>query len=66
MLSVRTRLDAVLLGVGGGTGIPLSSDRRTDASGTHSENFAAPTTPEFRAALTLRYVFSPSTSDVKR
>ncbi|HEX4336753.1 MAG TPA: hypothetical protein VH062_12625 [Polyangiaceae bacterium] len=61
MLSVRTRLDHYVLGLGGGTGIPLSSETRVDATGAKtSDSFASVTTPSYRFALTVRYVLPTS------
>ncbi len=63
MLSVRTRFDAFSLGLGGGTAIPLSSETRVAPGGTQTkETFAPVTTPEFRFALTLRYVLPGESS----
>jgi hypothetical protein len=56
MLSARTHLSAFRLGLGFGTGIPLSSDKRVAPSGTSSsESYAAVTSPSFRFAFTFRY-----------
>jgi hypothetical protein len=56
MLSAQARLHALRLGLGFGTAIPLSSDRRVTPSGVaSSESYAAVTSPSFRFALTLRY-----------
>lgn len=56
MFSARTRLHAFRVGIGFGTAIPLSSDKRVAPSGTESrETYAAVTSPSFRFALTLRY-----------
>ena len=61
MLSVRTRLESVELGLGGGTGIPFSSEARVAPSGTQTKDTFAPvTTPEFRFAFTFRYLFPGS------
>jgi len=63
MFSVRTRVKELHLGIGFGTAIPLSSDKRAAPSGTVStENYAAVTSPTFRFAFTLRYAF-PSASN---
>jgi hypothetical protein len=46
-----------MFGIGGGTAIPLSSETRTDPTGSHSsERFAGVTTPRFRFFLSARYV----------
>jgi hypothetical protein len=51
-----TRLSDVLLGVGGGTALPLSSETRTEPTGAESaEVFAGVTTPRFRLFLSARY-----------
>jgi hypothetical protein len=56
MFSARTRLHAFGVGIGFGTAIPLSSDKRVAPSGAGSnETYAAVTSPSFRFALTLRY-----------
>jgi hypothetical protein len=59
LASVRSQLVADVpftLQLGGGTGIPLSSSRRTTASGEEqSDNFASPTTPALRFVLVARY-----------
>jgi hypothetical protein len=51
-----------MLGLGGGSAIPLSSETRTDPTGSESsERFAGVTTPRFRFLLSVRYV--PSAKD---
>ncbi|HVW29008.1 MAG TPA: hypothetical protein VHC69_26770 [Polyangiaceae bacterium] len=56
MFSVRSHLDAFLFGIGFGTAIPLSSEKRIAPSGTDSnESYAAVTSPAYRFAFTLRY-----------
>lgn len=57
LASVRSSpLPELALQLGGGTGIPLSSDRESLPSGTsRSESFSAVPTPQFRLALSVRY-----------
>jgi OOP family OmpA-OmpF porin len=43
------------LGLGAGTGIPLSSETRATANGPNTQHFLGLTTPEFRSALVLSY-----------
>lgn len=57
MLSARTHLASFSIGLGGGTAIPLSSESRTSPVGVETtSNYAAPTSPQYRFALSLRYV----------
>ncbi|MEO6600051.1 MAG: hypothetical protein ABIQ16_09285 [Polyangiaceae bacterium] len=46
------------LGLGAGTGIPLSSETRSIASGSSTTHFLGLTTPDFRSLLVLRYALS--------
>lgn len=46
------------LGLGAGTGIPLSSETRTTSSGSSTTHFLGLTTPDFRSLLVLRYALS--------
>jgi hypothetical protein len=56
LATVWTRLSDVLLGVGGGTAIPVSTETRTESTGAESkEVFAGVTAPRFRLFLTARY-----------
>ncbi len=41
--------------LGGGTGIPLSSETRTEAGQTASDQFSGVTTPRFRLVFVVRY-----------
>lgn len=43
------------LGLGAGTGIPLSSETRATSSGPSTQRFLGVTTPDFRSVLTLDY-----------
>lgn len=56
LATVWTRLSDVVLGLGGGTALPLSSDTRTEPTGAEStELFAGVTSPRFRVFLSARY-----------
>lgn len=46
------------LGVGAGSGIPLSSETRTTSNGTSTSHFMGVTTPDFRSLLVVRYTLS--------
>lgn len=51
-----TRVSDVLLGIGGGGALPLSSETRTETTGAESkEVFAGVTTPRYRFFLSARY-----------
>jgi hypothetical protein len=56
LASAWLRVSPLLIGLGGGTAIPLSSETRVSPEGVAStEHFAAVTSPRFRFALTARY-----------
>lgn len=56
MASLWTRLTSVVLALGGGTAIPLSSETRRAPDGTESsDQFAGITTPRFRFVFSARY-----------
>jgi OOP family OmpA-OmpF porin len=46
------------LGLGAGTGIPLSSETRATSNGPSTAHFLGATTPDFRSLLVLRYTLS--------
>ena len=52
-----TRLSEVMLGLGGGTALPLSREVRVTSTGAEStEGFAGATSPRFRFFVSARYV----------
>lgn len=57
--SVPTSDRGFSLALGGGTGLPLSSETRLTSAGESSESFAGVTTPRFRLFFAVRYEPTP-------